>query len=576
GVKSATKQPIGSMGVKSATKQAIGSVGVKSATKQPIGSVGVKSATKQAVGSVGIKAHKGAVHQSTRAREPKRISLIDRQSLYIRPGSRKANVFDFESDTENKPKKSKPNERQSLYIRPASSLSKSGKTSNCNTTTRQANNIESKAKEVAIEKQNTKQTDNEVTESVEPIGTKATAAIPQTNTEVQPEFNELLQHTENPRKSILKRRDTFEISPDDSFSATTYRESSCPSPTATPAPLPRHTKRSKATHKTIRNVQFTTPTRSSPRLRKSFAKTPIKSPRPHMTPANIRRLELETWLESKGKTPSKFRHICCFHDQMDKKKTKRTKHRLSEAELDQQQKQLELESVQLNLGSQLAEANSGSDTDTPAMQHVDPVEDKLTEMLDECMILYEAECPIKSINSWLEEMLKNIPSARTSAQFWITKARIAEEDGGFPAALNVYEQASRNSAKPPDMLAEALKEFLIRMQERNHAKQSAAQTPRRPRHTSDENVFQSSAIKYSINEAPTPFFKRLRSKVDGAGSPQCAVVTPVRRSTRKSIGSLPRKFQDHCTIVDSLDSIVKDGNTLFRANHALKQEPDDI
>ena len=63
--------------------------------------MGVKSATKQPVGSVGMKADKGAVRQSTRAREPNRISLVDRQSLYIRPGSRKANVLDFESDEQS-------------------------------------------------------------------------------------------------------------------------------------------------------------------------------------------------------------------------------------------------------------------------------------------------------------------------------------------------------------------------------------------------------------------------------------------------------------------------------------------
>jgi len=55
-------------------------------------------------------------------------------------------------------------------------------------------------------------------------------------------------------------------------------------------------------------------------------------------------------------------------------------------------------------------------------------------------------------------------------------------------------------------------------------------------------------------------------------SPHKLVVTPVRRSTRRSCAALPVGLRDHDTIVESVDEVTTDvcGRLLFRDNCALQ------
>lgn len=53
--------------------------------------------------------------------------------------------------------------------------------------------------------------------------------------------------------------------------------------------------------------------------------------------------------------------------------------------------------------------------------------------------------------------------------------------------------------------------------------------------------------------------------------PQNVIITPVRRSTRKSCGHLPIGLRDHDVIIESIDEIPAEDRpmSLFRSNVAL-------
>ncbi len=68
--------------------------------------------------------------------------------------------------------------------------------------------------------------------------------------------------------------------------------------------------------------------------------------------------------------------------------------------------------------------------------------------------------------------------------------------------------------QPPEEVAEALKSFVLRMEEHKKAKRYAANTPWKPqgpallpKHVQQDNIFESSAIKYIVTQS-TPFYKK--------------------------------------------------------------------
>ena len=71
-------------------------------------------------------------------------------------------------------------------------------------------------------------------------------------------------------------------------------------------------------------------------------------------------------------------------------------------------------------------------------------------------------------------------------------------------------------------------------------------------------------------------YDRLRGKADGSET-RLAVVTPVRRSTRRSTANLPNMLQDHDVIIEDLEDIPASNraSTLFRPNEALESDESD-
>ena len=61
--------------------------------------------------------------------------------------------------------------------------------------------------------------------------------------------------------------------------------------------------------------------------------------------------------------------------------------------------------------------------------------------------------------------------------------------------------------QPAEEVAEALRQFVIRMEDRARSRKMASHTPRRTQEVQEENAFQSSAIKYCLTHT-TPFFKK--------------------------------------------------------------------
>ncbi|XP_060590257.1 cytoskeleton-associated protein 2-like isoform X1 [Ruditapes philippinarum] len=168
-----------------------------------------------------------------------------------------------------------------------------------------------------------------------------------------------------------------------------------------------------------RNVRFSTPQNNHSHTDgKELRKTP-------KTPAT-RSEELKDWLKAKGKTPSKFRHLMCFHGKKpddEKSEDPHTKNMLTVQELSEQMDVLEQERLQLE------------------------AEKKMNSMLDECMILFEAGCPMEAIVPWLDDIYKQIPFAQNSARFYTCKANVIKSSLDLDAVLEIFEQATINNAQ---------------------------------------------------------------------------------------------------------------------------------
>ncbi|CAC5381863.1 CKAP2 [Mytilus coruscus] len=322
-----------------------------------------------------------------------------------------------------------------------------------------------------------------------------------------------------------------------------------------------------------RSVRFISPDTQEDHNTSTFRKTPkrpvdnvisdrqptpkhsTKKPR-HNEEQVVMRNKLDEWLKSKGKTPSKFRHLMCFHD--DNNKTDSVtdsciKRSLTVEELTEQKATIDREdNIAVNLADQFRDA---------ALEELD-------SMLEECTTLFEAGCPREDILSWLDSIKQNIQLSKTYAKFYICKANVLKGRENLEEVLKVYEEAVVNSAQPAHELATALTSIvkdICQQREKKARRRSAADVQ-------EENIFESSAIQYTVRQMTPLSKKRRKSASDVKRTSPCVVITPVRRSTRQSISCLPSNLQDKNPTYKSLEDVSDKKKTLFFPNEALNYE----
>ncbi|XP_035824217.1 uncharacterized protein LOC101857316 isoform X2 [Aplysia californica] len=209
------------------------------------------------------------------------------------------------------------------------------------------------------------------------------------------------------------------------------------------------------------------------------------------------RSKLNAWLEAKGKTPSRCRHLMCFDAEMSarKKEDRLVDRKITSNLLSGQAEVLEREvrknlfntaktaaspvEAKPNLQKENLEPESLSDekdtsdfaeakeTDTTmeeyeeimlSQEKIDEIHGNLKTMLDECLTLFQGGCPLENILPWLEKMIQHIPQAQSFAPFYITKAKVVE---AFPEQmLEVLCDAVRHNAQPADLLAAEMHNLL--------------------------------------------------------------------------------------------------------------------
>lgn len=302
------------------------------------------------------------------------------------------------------------------------------------------------------------------------------------------------------------------------------------------------------------NVRFISPILRNPE-NQSFRKAPNRLVHRSM------RSELEEWLKKKGKTPSGFRHLRCFDATLSAKKKSSNPACNQEKESENVSKPLR-SSVVLNLEDQFCMEDS--------MNTEDLAEEDLDSMLEECSTLYEAGCPLEDTMKWLDSIEENIDIAKTSARFYICKAKILKSTNDLEEVLHVFEKAVKNCAQPADELAMSLTQIIteISLERERKARLKSALA----KEVEDGIVFDSSAIKYCVRQlTPHKNRKRPSSAYNDLEPSPCKVVTPVRRSTRRSLSGLPEQLQDRTPVYRALEDIPSPDrkSTLFQSNPTL-------
>ncbi|XP_033743476.1 cytoskeleton-associated protein 2-like isoform X2 [Pecten maximus] len=320
---------------------------------------------------------------------------------------------------------------------------------------------------------------------------------------------------------------------------------------------------------TARTVRFYSP--QSQTTDSIFRKTPSK----YNTKEESMRNRLNNWLVAKGKTPSKFRHLMCFDAKMSarKKSDPKTKRNITVEELTVQQETMEKETtLAVNLAGMFDKVADEEKEETEADDHQtqeDPGLSQLRTILDECTILFEAGCPHTDILKWLDSIEQNIPLARKSAIFYICKAQVLQSTADLDSVLKVFEEAVINAAQPAQELATALTAIVKDISKERERKAHQKGIEKR---IQEENIFESTAIKYCVRQV-TPFSKRSRKSTgDTSTGSQCTVLTPVRRSTRRSLASLPDSLQEKTPVFNTLEELSDSDKkkTLYKENNALK------
>ncbi|XP_067661454.1 cytoskeleton-associated protein 2-like [Haliotis asinina] len=352
------------------------------------------------------------------------------------------------------------------------------------------------------------------------------------------------------------------------------------------------------------HVKFLTPSQTPVQHHSTFRKTPVRTK--DACSSDSMRQKLNTWLEAKGKTPSKFRHLMCFDAAMSerKKQDSQLKRSITIQELSLQQKKMAKEDdVCQNLTS-LFEAAAVEDKKRRSQVVEKGVLEQLDALLQECHHLVESGCPTDTLLAWLQSIYDNIPQARHYTPFYRCKVDTVKRQGSPADITEVMAQAISNSAQPSSDLAALNTSIVMEMvamatcqaviidtaeqggterpditgqdkeedmdtNEDKKSKDGAFDELKQSKRVQSEepDVEAPFSIQYSVANV-TPFKKRKRAA--SISTPQLTqpVVTPVRRSTRRSVQN---NVTDSEKIIRSISDLSEQekSSALFRPNHAL-------
>ncbi|GFR86093.1 cytoskeleton-associated protein 2-like [Elysia marginata] len=225
------------------------------------------------------------------------------------------------------------------------------------------------------------------------------------------------------------------------------------------------------------------------------------------------REKLNDWLVAKGKTPSRCQHLMCFNAQVSAKKRKsepqdklvdrtitqnllssqfkvlkneeqtaETKKKLFEdgpSSAKKPRRSIEKENHQTKRSirfddephtENIKEDIGGKKSPVHQEEPQSPIPDMiraaassapdsssdlalrhLETLLQECLALYEADCPLETLLAWLADIEEFVPRALTFTPYYVCKAKVLS---AFPQlVLEVFAQAVRHNAQPCAQLA---------------------------------------------------------------------------------------------------------------------------
>ncbi|ELU00172.1 hypothetical protein CAPTEDRAFT_220803 [Capitella teleta] len=278
-----------------------------------------------------------------------------------------------------------------------------------------------------------------------------------------------------------------------------------------------------------------------------FKATPVLARNTPVRKEMSMREKLNSWLLSHGKTPSKFHHLLCLDD----------------AKTSNEAVDGGLSVLDLNLQQQILNEECDH-PDAPDLNQSLQEGDKLSALLNEIESLTNAGCPVTTLSGFMDGIASDIPSCKQSADYWVRRAEVAKLTCNQDTVLKVFDEAVEHRAEPAEVIAAALQQYV-------------SETMIGKTTSGKENAFHSSAVKYCFtNTKSTPFFKKYRPSATEADTPS-ALITPVRRSTRKSHLGLPTMLQDHDVVVESLAELHQDSlrTALFVPNRALALSDDE-
>jgi len=270
------------------------------------------------------------------------------------------------------------------------------------------------------------------------------------------------------------------------------------------------------------------------------------------------RERLELWLAEKGKTP-KYKTPALVKNPMS----------LQQQNL-QEKKRLSFDCCE-----------ESEDTQFGRPCVISPGEgENIEEKLRECLLQLErGECDLAKVAAKLDLYNSSCPHTSQIANYWLCRAKIAQQQKDFDRVVCLFEQALVFKAQPESTIKDAVCAFVTFMKENgNHEEMTdeICHVPQSPPNdsTTDEKDntledFNSSIIKFCLTEA-TPYRKKFKATF---GKP---VLTPVRRSVRLERVSTqyPSVLQEHDLTVRTLGELPEDlqQNVLFKPNFAVRAE----
>ncbi|KAJ7377086.1 Cytoskeleton-associated protein 2 C-terminus [Desmophyllum pertusum] len=267
---------------------------------------------------------------------------------------------------------------------------------------------------------------------------------------------------------------------------------------------------------------------------------------------------LELWLAEKGKTPKYKTPAVLKHS----------------SSVVQRQDLLE-EKMRLSFGCD-------GETDGALTESViiSPGEgENMEEKLQECLLqLEKSECDPEKVAAKLDLYNSSCPHTSQIANYWLCRAKIAQQEKDFDRVVCLLEQAFVFKAQPESVLKDAVCTFVNFMKEsgqQDAVTDEICQLPVSPPNETKIDLndsldeLNSSVIKFCLTEA-TPYRKKFKATF---GKP---VLTPVRRSVRLERASAqhPSVLQEHDLTVRRLGELPEDiqQDVLFKPNFAVRAE----